>query len=154
MKFIRLLPIKGVKDNQTLTFGETGIQLYSSADMPEELSIHVWAVELDNDLRDFAVDIQTVTGSTEFRALASAVVAALALSNPIATATVSLGAFLFNLILKRQAARKNDLIGYWHTALNRREHYPHGLRNREDVMDTTNNMMLDYTLFAVEDEIK
>lgn len=152
MQFIQLLPIKGVKDNQVLTFGETGIQLYRSKEIPEEISIHVWVVELDEDIRDFALNMQTVTGSNEFKTLSTAVLSALTIANPIITAAISLGAFVFNMILKKQTANKNDLIGYWHTTLNRREHYPYGLRNKEDAIDSTNNMSLDYTLFAVEDE--
>ena len=152
MRFIQMLPIKGVKDNQILTFGETGIQLYSSREIPEELSMHIWVVELDKDIRDVAIDIQEIIASTEFKTLSAAVLAALAFSNPIALAGIPLCAYVFNKILKKQSANKNDLIGYWHTTLNRNEHYPHGLRNKENEKDSTNNMTLDYTLFAVEDE--
>jgi len=74
--------------------------------------------------------------------------AALAVTAPLATASIALGKLVLDLILKKQSANKNDLIGYWHTTLNRKEHYLHGKRDCEDVLDVTKNMMIDYTLFA------
>jgi flagellar protein FlgJ len=33
------------------------------------------------------------------------------------------------------------------------EHYPHGTRDRQDVPDTTGNILVDYTLFGFENEV-
>ncbi|MDR1223049.1 MAG: hypothetical protein LBL07_09280 [Tannerella sp.] len=47
---------------------------------------------------------------------------------------------------------RDDLVGYWQCSLNRREHYPTGLRDKQDVRDTTGNILVDYTLFGYENE--
>jgi hypothetical protein len=87
--------------------------------------------------------------SRKFKALLSTSLAALAVTNPLAVAAVSLTGLVFRLVLKKNlSANRNDLIGYWHETFNRGEHYPHGIRNREDVPDSTQNMLVDYTLFA------
>jgi hypothetical protein len=46
---------------------------------------------------------------------------------------------------------KDDLAGYWQVLLNRTEHYPHGLRDRQDVYDMTGNILVDYTLFGISE---
>jgi hypothetical protein len=51
-------------------------------------------------------------------------------------------------------ANKDDLVGYWQASLNRAEHFPHGCRDKQDVYDTTGNILIDYTLFGFENEIK
>jgi hypothetical protein len=50
-------------------------------------------------------------------------------------------------------ANKDDLAGYWQVSLNRREHYLYGARDRQDVYDTTGNILVDYTLFGFTDSI-
>ncbi|MDR1121799.1 MAG: hypothetical protein LBM08_12890 [Dysgonamonadaceae bacterium] len=48
-------------------------------------------------------------------------------------------------------ARINKIkVFNWQCALDRAEHYPHGLRDRQDVADTTGNLLVDYTLFGIE----
>jgi hypothetical protein len=94
--------------------------------------MHLWLVELDNDIRDLALTTDDILKSSEFKALLSTGLAALAVTNPLAVATVSLTGLVFRLVLKKAlSVNRNDLIGYWHETLNRSEHYPHGIRNRE-----------------------
>jgi hypothetical protein len=38
--------------------------------------------------------------------------------------------------------------------LNRAEHYPHGTRDRQDTADTTENILVDYTLFGFENDVE
>jgi hypothetical protein len=52
------------------------------------------------------------------------------------------------MIRQKLRENKDDLIGYWQATLNRTEHFPHGTRDRQDVPDTTGNMLVDYTLFG------
>jgi hypothetical protein len=33
------------------------------------------------------------------------------------------------------------------------EHFPHGARDKQDVYDTTGNILVDYTLFGFENEL-
>jgi len=149
VQLVQKLPIKGVKDNETLTFGEEGITLYKSETTPDELALHLWLIELDSDIREVSLSTDDILKSSEFRALLSTTLAALAVTNPVVVAAVSLTGLAFRLLIKKIAgSNRNDLIGYWHETLNRTEHYPHGIRNREDVPDSTRNMLIDYTLFA------
>jgi hypothetical protein len=149
LQFLQKLPIRGVRDNEVLTFGDEGIQLYKSETTPDELGMHVWLIELDNDIRDLALTTDDILKSTEFKTLLTTGLAALAVKNPLAVAAVSLTGLVFRLVLKKLLSEnRNDLIGYWHETLNRSEHYPHGIRNREDVPDSTRNMLVDYTLFS------
>jgi hypothetical protein len=48
----------------------------------------------------------------------------------------------------------NNREGYWQMTLNRAEHYPHGVRDRQDTADTTGNILVDYTLFGFENEVE
>jgi hypothetical protein len=149
LQLLQMLPIKKVKDNEVLTFGEEGILLYKSEETPEELSMHLWLTELDNDIRDLSLTTDDILKSSEFSSLLKAGMAALAITTPVITASITLTGLTFRLILKKAlASNHNDLIGYWHETLNRSEHYPHGIRNREDVPDSTRNMQIDYTLFS------
>jgi hypothetical protein len=149
LQLLQQLPVKGVRDNEVLTFGDEGILLYKSEVTPEELGMHLWLVELDNDIRDWTLTTDDILKSSEFRSLITAGMAALAIKNPVIMASIILTGLVFRLLLKKAlSTNRNDLIGYWHETLNRNEHYPHGIRNREDVPDSTRNMQIDYTLFS------
>jgi hypothetical protein len=78
-----------------------------------------------------------------------AAVAAPAVSGAIAVG----GAVAISLLRRKLRANKDDLAGYWQVSLNRREHYLHGARDRQDVYDTTGNILVDYTLFGFADSI-
>jgi len=60
LRVVQHLPIKEVKDNQTLTFGDAGIELYSSAEIPETFGMSVWVVELDDDIRDWTLSTSEI----------------------------------------------------------------------------------------------
>ncbi|MDR1666138.1 MAG: hypothetical protein LBS03_00370 [Bacteroidales bacterium] len=143
------LQIDGVRDNQTLTFGETGILLYRSDAVPDALHLQLWVIESDEDVRRLATDIDGIINSDAFKGLATAFITALAVSNPIVTASIGLGTVFANLLRQKLRANRDDLVGYWQAALHRAEHYPHGTRDRQDVADTTGNLLVDYTLFGI-----
>jgi flagellar protein FlgJ len=44
-------------------------------------------------------------------------------------------------------------VGYWQASLTREEHYPHGVRDRQNIPDTTGNILIDYTLFGFENDV-
>ena len=143
------MEIDRVKDNQSITFGDAGLALYQSERIPDRLDMQIWVIESDSDIRNFAIEVDTVLDSEAFKALHGAVTAALAISNPVLTAAVSVGGVLMNILRKRLRKNKDDLVGYFQSSLNSAEHYPHATRDRQDVPDTTGNMMVDYTLFGV-----
>jgi hypothetical protein len=144
------LDIDGVKDNQTLLFGESGLVLYQSAHIPNRLNMQLWVIESDEDVRRFSVDMEQIAGDDTFKGLVAAAGAALAITNPILTGTIGVGRVVLSLLRKKLKTNKDDLVGYWQCALNRQEHYPHGIRDRQDIPDSTGNILVDYTLFGYE----
>jgi hypothetical protein len=144
------LAINGVKDNQTLLFGDSGLVLYRSETIPDNLNIQLWVIESDEDIRNFAVDADKVLDSEAFKGLFVAVETALAVTNPILSGAIAVGGTVVNLLRRKLRENKDDLVGYWQASLNRAEHYPHGTRDKQDVYDTTGNILVDYTLFGFE----
>ncbi|MDR1552528.1 MAG: hypothetical protein LBS69_03565, partial [Prevotellaceae bacterium] len=84
----------------------------------------------------------------------AAVETALVVTNPVVSGVIAVGGVVVNMLRKKLLANKDDLVGYWQESLNRTEHYPHGARDRQDIYDTTGNILLDYTLFGFENEVK
>jgi hypothetical protein len=70
------------------------------------------------------------------------------------TAAISVGGVLTNLLRQKLRNSKDDLVGYWQCLLNRHEHYPYCVRDKQDVPDTTGNIHVDYTLFGFENEVQ
>jgi hypothetical protein len=151
----RSLKTNGVKDNQSLTFDESGLVLYQSKYIPDTLNMQLWVIESNKDVRKFALDAETVLESEVFKSLLEAVCTALAatdpiLPDPILSGVIDVGGVVANLLKQQLKANKDDLVGYWQCTLNREEHYPHGTRDRQDVPDSTGNIRVDYTLFGFE----
>jgi hypothetical protein len=144
------LSVDRVKDNQTLTFDEAGMVVYQSDRIPDQLSLQLWVIESDEEVRQFALGADQVLESDAFKGLTAAVGAALAVTNPVLTAAVGVGGVVVNLLRRKLKANKDDLVGYWQATLNREEHYPHGLRDRQEVPDSTGNLRIDYPLFGFE----
>jgi hypothetical protein len=147
------LEINGVKDNQTMLFGESGLVIYQSDFIPASLNLQLWVIESDEDVRNFALDADKVIDSDAFKGLYAAVETALAISNPVLSGVIAVGGLTLSLLRQKLRANKDDLVGYWQASLNRVEHYPHGARDKQDVYDTTGNIQVDYTLFGFENEV-
>jgi hypothetical protein len=147
------LEINGVKDNQTLLFGESGLVIYQSDFIPASLNLQLWVIESDEDVRSFALDADKVIDSDAFKGLYAAVETALAISNPVLSGVIAVGGVALSLLRQKLRINKDDLVGYWQASLNRAEHYPHGARDKQDVYDTTGNIQVDYTLFGFENEV-
>jgi hypothetical protein len=143
------MEIDRVKDNHSITFGDAGLVICQSERIPDRLDMQIWVIESDADVRNFALEADAVLDSEAFKTLYGSVTAALAITNPILTAAISLGGVFVNILRKKLRANKDDLVGYFQSSLNRPEHYPHAARDRQDVPDTTGNMMVDYTLFGI-----
>jgi hypothetical protein len=66
------LEINGVKDNQTLLFGESGLVIYQSNRIPDQLDVQLRVIESDSDVRKFSVDADSVLESETFKRLLGA----------------------------------------------------------------------------------
>jgi hypothetical protein len=147
------LEINGVKDNQTLLFGDSGLVIYTGERIPDALDIRLWVIESDEDIRSFALEADRVLDSDAFKALFAATETALTITSPVLSGAVAVGGVAVSLLRQKLRANKDDLAGYWQATLNRTEHYPHGARDRQDVYDTTGNILVDYTLFGYENTV-
>jgi hypothetical protein len=147
------IEINGVKDNQSLTFGDAGMVIFHSESIPDALNIQLWMIESDEDIRNFALDADKILDSDAFKTLYATVETALVITNPVVSGVIAVGGVVVNLLRQKLRANKDDLVGYWVASLNRAEHYPHGLRDKQDVYDTTGNILVDYTLFGFEDNV-
>jgi hypothetical protein len=147
------LEVNGVRDNQTLLFGDSGLVIYSSTHIPDELDVRLWVIESDADIRNFAIEADKVLDSDAFKGLFAAVEATLAIAVPVLSGVIAVGGVAVSLLRQKLRANKDDLVGYWQVSLNRTEHYPHGTRDRQDVYDTTGNILVDYTLFGFENTV-
>jgi hypothetical protein len=144
------LAIDRVKDNQSLLFGDSGLVIFQSEQIPDMLNMQLWVIESDEDVRQFTLDADKVIDSDAFKGLLIAVETALTVTNPVLSGVIGLGAVVANMLRQKLRANKDDLVGYWQLTLNRAEHYPHGARDRQDTADTTGNILVDYTLFGFE----
>ncbi|MDR2765371.1 MAG: hypothetical protein LBB90_10135 [Tannerella sp.] len=144
------LAVDRVKDNQSLTFGEAGILVYQSDAIPDLLDMQLWVIESDEDVRTFTLEADKVVDSDAFKGLLIALEAALTVTNPVLSGIIGVSAVVANLLRQKLRANKDDLAGFWQLSLNRKEHYPHGARDRQDTPDTTGNILVDYTLFGFE----
>jgi hypothetical protein len=147
------LEVNGVKDNQSLLFGDAGLAVFSSDRIPDGLDMRLWMIESDEDIRGFALDADKVLDSDAFKGLFAVAETALAVTNPLLSGAIAVGGVTLNLLRQKLRANRDDLVGYWQASFNRAEHYPHGLRDRQDVYDTTGNILVDYTLFGYENAI-
>jgi hypothetical protein len=71
-------------------------------------------------------------------------------ANPSYEAGILISKFIISIIANDLKKNKDDLIGILYMSLNRREHYLHGERKADDIWDLTNNMQIDYSIFAFE----
>ena len=147
------IEVDGVKDNQSLLFGDSGLVIFTSEHIPERLDIQLWVIESDEDVRNFAIEADKVLDSDAFKGLYAAVEATLAITNPVLSGVIAVAGVVVNIVLKKLRENKDDLVGYWQASFNRAEHYPHGTRDKQDVYDTTGNILVDYTLFGYENTI-
>jgi hypothetical protein len=147
------IEINGVKDNQSLTFGDAGMIIFHSDDIPDTLNIQLWVIESDEDIRNFALDADKILESDAFKGLYATVETALVITNPAVSGVIAVGGVVVNMLRQKLRTNKDDLVGYWVESLNRAEHYPHGLRDKQGVYDTTGNILVDYTLFGFENNV-
>ena len=148
-----LTTVQNVRDNQKLTFGDSGFVVYKSDKIPEHFDWLLLVLEEDKDVREGAALVQHIVNHREFGNFTNQLITSLgAAANPMVMAAVQIAKFAVNVITEKGKKNKDDQIGLLYMSLNRKEHYPFGERKRDDVPDLTQNMLVDYSLFGVEDD--
>ena len=146
-----LATIDNVKDDQIISFGDTGYVVFQANTIPQDFNWCFVALEDDGDVRDVGSSIDEVLQNPGFDAFAlNLAVLVGAATNPAFTAGVVVAKFVAEVVADNLKKKKDDLAGLLYMSLNRREHYPHSERKRDDVADLTGNMLVDYSLFGFE----
>jgi hypothetical protein len=149
----RLTPIDSVKDNKTIVFGDTGYVLFQSQDIPEDFNWEFIAIKLNDKTRDIGKDILNVVNDKDFGSFADSLPALVGGAvNPAFTAAVEVGKFIFGAVGNILSDKNDKQLGLLYMSLDEQEHYPHGVRNSQDVPDLTGNMLVDYSIFAYDDQ--
>ncbi len=148
-----LTTIQNVTDNHEMTFGDTGYVLYDSERIPDHFNWILLAIESDRDVRAIGQDMTSIVQDRGFdQFISSTLTLAASAANPSFVAAVGIAKFVTKVIADGRGKNKDDLIGVLYTSLNRREHYQHGERKRNDIPDLTNNMFIDYSMFGFESQ--
>jgi len=144
------LTIDSIKDNQIITFGDTGLAVYRSETMPVDLSWFLLAMEDDSPLRQIG---NNITSNENFDSLTSHISSLIqkSIPNPVFNISLAVIKFIINSLAKSMRQNKDDMVGLLCMSLNRHEHYPHGERKSDNVPDLTGNMLIDYSVFGFED---
>lgn len=148
-----LLPIQKVKDNASLYFGDTGYIVYKAAVIPDDFNWMFLAIEKDSRTRETATMISTILTKSNLEVIAGAIGRVAGFLNPVSASVSILMNQLTNISSAIFKADRDDLAGMLLTSFIRREHYPHGIRDKQDIIDLTGNMYVDYTIFGFEDQI-
>ncbi len=144
--------IDNVKDNHVFTFGDTGYVLFQASSIPQDFNWNLIVIESDSDVRNIGEMIDGVVRDSSFGRFVDSLGTLLSASgNPQFTAAVEISKFIVSVVAQQLRNNQDDLIGVLYMSLNRREHYPHAVRDRQDVSDLTGNMLIDYSLFGYEE---
>lgn len=150
-----LTEVRDVKDNQILTFGDTGYVLYQSEAIPRDLNWTCLAVESDRDVRAIGASIDLVVQQAQLGALAASLSLVVAgAANPVFAAAAEITRYVLGAVARILKENGDDQIGLLYMSLNRYEHYRYGLRDRQHVLDLTGNMLVDYSIFGMDEEAK
>jgi len=149
----RLTPIESVKDNKTAFFGDTGYVLFQSKDIPDDFNWQFTAIKLNDKTRDVGNEMLNVVNDKNFGSFANSLPALVGGAvNPAFIAAVEVGKFIFTTVGNVLSKKNDKQLGLLYMSLDRAEHYPHGVRNSQSVPDLTGNMLVDYAIFAYDDQ--
>lgn len=144
-------PIENIKDEHELTFGDTGIVLYQSKEIPADFNWQLVVIGSKEKIRTQAQMLKDVIEHESFDGFVSNILLMLSAAvNPAITAGVEIGKYLTSFILSQYANKQDDQLGIVYQSWNRQEHYKHGKRFKDGVPDLTKNMIYDYSMFGFE----
>lgn len=144
-----LMQLDNVRDGHIMTFGDTGYALYTSSKIPISFNWTLMLFEIDEDINNLGKDIDGVINRPEFDSFVNDVlILASVAANPVAAAGVAIAKYTLGVVAKTLIKNKDDQIGLSYMSFNKFEHYPHGLRKRDDVPDLSGNVFIDYSIFG------
>ena len=149
-----LTQVSRVTDHAILTFGDTGYVLYESPTIPDSFNWTFLAIKSNQGFRDIGAHTQEVIQDPKFGSFADGLVTLITTGagavNPAYAAGIAVAKFATQIAAQNMAKSGDKELGLIYMSLNRAEHYPHGERKVDGVVDLTNNMTFDYSIFAFE----
>jgi len=143
--------IENVRDNHQMTFGDTGVVLYASSQIPQDFNWNLVVIGSRQRLRDNAAIIRDILADEDYAGFRDTLMGILGVAaNPAAIGAAKIAEFVARMVLKIYAEKRDDQLGIVFQSWNRREHYPHGVRERTDQWDASGNMLYDYSMFGFE----
>ncbi|MBI1287943.1 MAG: hypothetical protein GC178_10220 [Flavobacteriales bacterium] len=149
-----MIPVHNIRDKHQLFFGDAGYVLYQTQAIPQDFNWQFVAIELDDRTRDNAALVSAILTDDTIENLVSAVTTIAAVSNPVIGAVTVIVQTVAEKVAEIFKNDRDDMIGLMMMSLNRREHYLHGSRDKQDVPDLTGNMFVDYSIFGFEDSVE
>lgn len=147
--------VSEVRDNSVLTFGDTGYTLYSSPKIPDNFNWCLTVIKDDNNTNDIGRQLESAIMRPDFDVFAASLgTLILGAANPAFAAGVMIAKFLTNIVSTTLKNNPDDQLGLLYMSLNKQEHYRYGERKRDGIPDLTGNIRVDYSLFAVKQELQ
>ncbi|MDV5139022.1 hypothetical protein [Chimaeribacter arupi] len=147
-----LTTVENVKDNARLTFGTTGYNLFQSDKIPEDVNWCLMAIKSNKDTRELGSVFSSIADHAEFHNFATSLGSLVATAaNPAFRAGVEITKFVTEVMSQRLQDEDDEQLGLLYLSLNRKQHYPYGERKENAVTDLTGNMLVDYSIFGVEE---
>lgn len=140
--------IQMVRDNQSIYFGDTGYNLFTSEKIPQDFNWLFMAVKLNKSKRDAALLVSELLTDNDITKLVGAVGALASLSNPVTASIAIITDFVAKGVLKFYQNENDKQLGILLTSFIQQLHYPYGKRDAQDIKDLTGNMQVDYTIFG------
>ncbi|HEY1582069.1 MAG TPA: hypothetical protein VGF73_03100 [Chthoniobacterales bacterium] len=147
-----LTEIDRVQDKVPVRFGDTGLILHESEEIPEAFTWIFLAIRSSSDIREAASEVNDILSAPDFSLFASSlytlIQGASAVANPAYAAAVQVARFVAQASARRLMKKGDQQLAAVYESFIRPEHYPQGIRECQDVPDTTTNMLYDYSLFG------
>lgn len=145
----RIMPqIQKVKHNQTVYFGDSGYIVYKSGTTPADLNWMLIAMESDSKTRDNAALAEKILTEKNIGSFVGAIAVLASMSNPVSLAITTLSTLVAKALTEIFKNDKDDQAGLLLTSFIEKTDYPHGKKDAINIIDSTGNMFVDFTIFA------
>lgn len=151
---VKFTPIHNVRDKRVVTFGPTGRLLHFQEVIPRFFTWQFLCVKLNNSTRHLATELNEAVNAEKFDDFAGQfpVLVGKTAAAPY-LAGVAIGKFVLDVFTRHLMTKKDKQLGIIETSFVRMKDYPYGNADFVDVLDETENLEIDYTIFSFEEEV-
>ncbi len=150
-----LTEVQHVQNGQVLTFGDTGYALYTATSIPQCFNWSFMVLVSSKNLKFWEDQLQSLLNSPELDKFAAGLAEVLKVAvNPALTAGMTITKFLLDKTTAFLEQNNEKQLGILYQTFDRYEHYPNGERKAVEEPDMTGNLLIDYSIFGIEDPPK